>query len=62
MAAYDDKFAQPLAAGREKKWEEKGAWFRNDIFLIVNGKSIETVDSCKCDPETGCFQAYHLIC
>ena len=29
MAAHGDKFAQPLAAGRENTWKEKGVW--NDI-------------------------------
>ena len=34
MAAHVEKFAQPLAAGREIKREEKGAWFGMTYFWL----------------------------
>ena len=52
--------SQDAQEGEEIRGQRGMVW--SDIFLIVNGKSMETGDRGKLDPETGCFQAYHVIC
>ena len=52
------------------KWVNSSGQFRQTEFLNQNDPNkakkykifMETRDSSKCDPETVCIQAYHVIC